>query len=109
MPVVAGSCKKKTTCQTWAYLRGFRSPVLVTASVAVVEAAIVATALPGVSGVQTGPLPIYDPVSRSACVIVWEPVHTIVAPGAKVATGIDGVQLKPASAEIGRASCRERV
>src|SRR5436190_400321 len=41
---------------------------------------------------------LHDTVSRSACVIVWEPVHTIVAPGAKVATGIDGVQLKPASA-----------
>src|SRR2546422_1892582 len=59
---------------------------------------IVSSALAVASVLVTVPVSLNDPVSRSACVIVWEPVHTIVAPGAKVATGIAGVQLKPASA-----------
>ena len=40
------------------------------------------------------PVSTNDPASRSACVIECVPVHTTDEPGAKLATGIDGVQLK---------------
>src|SRR5450759_4199832 len=39
-----------------------------------------------------------EPASRSAWVMVWVPVHTIDAPGARLATGMAGMQVKPSSA-----------
>src|SRR5436190_906759 len=37
------------------------------------------------------------PASTSAWVMLWVPVHVIDAPGARLAAGTDGVQLKPVS------------
>src|SRR5438046_1524586 len=53
-----------------------------------------------VSVLVAWPVSVNDPASRSAWVIECVPVHTIEAPGARLAAGIDGTQLKPSSAGV---------
>ena len=43
---------------------------------------------------------VNDPLLRSSWVIVCVPVHVIDLPGARLATGIAGVQLNPSSAGV---------
>src|SRR5438105_608171 len=94
------------TWPTWSYFAGLRSSLLVSDSAGPSFAFTVFGAGGALASVLVAP-PVSpkEPASRSAWVMVWLPVQTIEAPGARLATGrvtvlVPTLQLKFASAGV---------